>query len=110
MSIELEGSRTFDVGGATEISYGDMVVRIAELAGKSGRSFGVPLSVTPIASRVGALIAGEERELIEPLMQSLEYTLLPDDAAAREAFAVEPRAFDDSVRWALEARAAHADG
>ncbi len=103
--LELDGARGFDVGGATELSYGEMVLRIAELAGTPRPSFGVPLSVTPVASRVGALIAGEDRALIEPLMRSLEYTLLPDDAAAREAFAITPRTFDEAVAWALEQRA-----
>lgn len=106
--LELEGARTFDVGGATELSYGDMVLRIAELMGTPRPSFGVPLSITPVAARVGAAIAGEDPALIEPLMDSLRYTLLPDDTAARAAFGIEPRTFDDSVRWALETRAAAA--
>ena len=104
--LELQGARTFDVGGATELSYGDMVLRIAELAGTPRPSFGVPVSITPLASRVGAAISGEDQALLEPLMRSLEYTLLPDDTAAREAFDLEPRGFDDSVRWALGRRTA----
>jgi uncharacterized protein YbjT (DUF2867 family) len=107
-SLALEGPRTFDVGGATELSYGDMVLRIAELAGTPRPSFGVPVSITPVASRVGAAIAGEDPALIAPLMDSLEYTLLPDDAPAREAFGLELRTFDESVRWALDRRAAAA--
>lgn len=107
--LEVSGARTFDVGGATELSYGDMILRIGELAETPRPSFGVPISITRVASRVGAVIAGEDRALIEPLMHSLEYTLLPDDRAAREAFDIEPRSFDDSVRWALEERAGAAD-
>mgnify|MGYP000235128648 CR=1 FL=1 len=103
--LPVEGARTFDVGGATELSYGDMVLRIAELAGTPRPSFGVPLSITPVASRVGAAIAGEDPGLIEPLMDSLEYSLIPDDRAALAAFEVEPRPFDEAVRWALEQRA-----
>ena len=103
--LPVEGARTFDVGGATELSYGDMVLRIAELAGTPRPSFGVPLSITPVASRIGAAIAGEDPGLIEPLMDSLEYSLIPDDRAALAAFEVEPRPFDEAVRWALEQRA-----
>lgn len=103
--LPVEGGRSFDVGGATELTYGEMVLRIAELAGTPRPSFGVPLSITPVASRVGAAIAGEDPGLIEPLMDSLEYSLVPDDRAALAAFDVEPRTFDDAVHWALEQRA-----
>lgn len=106
--LELEGPRVYDVGGATELTYGEMVLRIAELAGTPRPSFGVPLSITPVAARVGAAIADEDPALIEPLMDSLRYTLLPDDAAARADFGIEPRGFDESVRWALGVRAAAA--
>lgn len=108
--LELEGPRTFDVGGATELSYGDMVLRIAELAGAPRPSFGVPLRVPALASRVGSLLAGEDRALIEPLMHSLDYTLIPDDGPARAAFDLTPRSYDDAVRWALAERQAASAG
>ena len=102
-------SEVFDIGGPEVMSYGDMVKRIAALDGEGHkRSFAVPVSITPIAARVGAAIAGEDAALIEPLMESLEYDLVPDDQAARETFGVRPRSFEDSVRWALEERAAAA--
>lgn len=108
--LPVGGGRSFDVGGATELSYGDMVLRIAELAGTPRPAFGVPLSITPVASRVGAAITGEDPGLVEPLMDSLEYTLLPDDRAARAAFDVVPRDFDEAVGWALAERAAAGQG
>ncbi len=104
--LEVGEARTFDVGGATELSYGEMIERIGELAGLPRPSFGVPLSVTPVAARVAAAIADEDPALIEPLMQSLEYSLLPDDTEARAAFDLAPRGFDDAVRWALAERIA----
>ena len=104
-TLELDGPATFDVGGATELSYGEMLLRIGELAGTPRPSIGVPVSATPLASRVSAVLTGEDRALLEPLMHSLEFTLLPDDRAARETFALEPRPFDEAVRWALAQRA-----
>ena len=108
-AVELEdgANETYDIGGPEVMTYGDMVKRIAELDGEGGkRSFAVPVSITPVAARVASAIAGEDAALIKPLMESLEYDLIPDDAAARDRFRVEPRAFADSVRWALEERAA----
>ena len=39
----------------------------------------VDVTLTPVASVVGAAIAGEDPALIEPLMESLEHDLLPRD-------------------------------
>lgn len=103
-TLELEGWRVFDIGGATEVSYGEMVTRIGELAGTPRHAVGLPFSATPVASRVASIVAGEDRALIEPLMHSLEFTLIPDDGPARAAFDVEPRSFDESVEWALSQR------
>ena len=36
------------------------------------------LSATPIASRVAAVIAGEQWQLVGPLMESLDTDLLPE--------------------------------
>ncbi len=104
--LELEGWRVYDIGGSTELSYGEMVTRIGELAGTPRPVVGIPVSATPIASRLASVVAGEDRALIEPLMRSLEYTLIPDDADARRDFDIEPRPFDEAVAWALQERAA----
>ncbi len=79
------GGRSLDVGGRDVVSYGELIERIGELmmVNRPTLSF-KRLTVTPIASRVAALIAGEEYELIGPLMESLGTDLLlrNDDAAA----------------------------
>jgi hypothetical protein len=44
-------------------------------------SLRIGLTMTPIAAKVAARIAGEDVGLIEPLMESLESDLLPRDEA-----------------------------
>ena len=83
-----------------------MTERIATLAGHERPSVRLPVSATPVAARVAGAITGEEHTLIEPLMHSLEYDLLPDTSRALDAFRVRPHPFEDSVRWALEERSA----
>jgi hypothetical protein len=60
------------------------------------------LTVTPIASRVSAMIAGEEHALIGPLMEGLDYDLLPRDDRAAALLGVRrhslPRAIERALR------------
>jgi hypothetical protein len=59
------------------------------------------VTLTPIASKVAAAIAGEDPGLIEPLMESLETDLLPRDTRAAELFGVRLHSFDAAVERAL---------
>jgi uncharacterized protein YbjT (DUF2867 family) len=92
---------SLDVAGPDVVTYGQMVERIrdAMLIGRPTVRLG--LTVTPIAGRVAAAIAGEEAGLIVPLMESLESDLLPRDDRARELFGVRLHRFDAAVERAL---------
>jgi hypothetical protein len=50
---------------------------------------------------VAAAIAGEDHELIGPLMAGLESDLLPRDERARELFGVRLHRFEAAVERAL---------
>jgi uncharacterized protein YbjT (DUF2867 family) len=95
-----------DIGGADEISYGDLVQRIGELGGHARPAVGLPFAATPVAGRLAALVTGEDASLVGPLMGSLRYDLVPDDAAAKERFGVRPRTLDEAIKDALAERAA----
>jgi hypothetical protein len=59
------------------------------------------LTVTPIASRIAAVIAGEQHELIGPLMESLDGDLLPRDQRAAELLGVRLHSLDAAIEHAL---------
>lgn len=94
--------RSLDVGGPDVVSYGELIERIRDLmlVGRPTISF-KRLSVTPIASRVAAVVAGEQPELIEPLMESLEQDLLPRDQRAGELLGVKLHSLDRAIEHAL---------
>ena len=78
------GGRTLDVGGPDTLSYGEMIERIADLMLLNRPSLGVRFDATAVTARVAAAIAGEDPDLVVPLMESLQGDLLPaDDNAAR---------------------------
>ncbi len=95
------GRRTLELGGPDVLSYGEMISRIAELmlVGRPTLSLGV--SLTPVAARLAAAIAGEEPELVVPLMEGLQGDLLPANDHAAELLGVRLHSFDAAVERAL---------
>jgi uncharacterized protein YbjT (DUF2867 family) len=94
--------RSLDVGGPDLVSYGELIERIRDLmlVGRPTISF-KRLTVTPIASRISALIADEDHELIGPLMESLDRDLLPRDDQAIDLLGVRLHSLDAAVEHAL---------
>jgi uncharacterized protein YbjT (DUF2867 family) len=99
---EAVSGRSLDVGGPDVVSYGGLIDRIRELmlVNRPTVSF-KRLTVTPIASRIAAVIADEEYELIGPLMESLETDLLLRDDQAVELLGVTMHTLDAAIEHAL---------
>jgi uncharacterized protein YbjT (DUF2867 family) len=104
-SPAVTGPKTYEIGGADELTFGEMVQRIARLTGQESPTFDLPLTATRVTSRISAAITGEDPGLVEPLMESLDHDLLPNDTQARADFDLRPRGFDEAVRDALGERA-----
>jgi uncharacterized protein YbjT (DUF2867 family) len=95
------GGRSLDVGGPDVLSYGEMIARIAELMLVRRPAIGLGMSLTPLTARVAAAIAGEQPELVLPLMGSLSGDLLAADDHAPELLHVKLHSFDSAVEHAL---------
>jgi uncharacterized protein YbjT (DUF2867 family) len=93
---------SLDLGGPDTVTYGELIDRIGEhmLIARPTISF-KRLTLTPIASRVSAVIAGESHELIGPLMDSLDHDLLPRDNRAVELLDVRLHSLDAAIEHAL---------
>ena len=94
--------RSLDAAGPEEVTYGELIDRIRDslLLGRPTIGF-KRLTVTPIASHVAAVIAGEHYELIGPLMESLSTDLLPGDTRAAELLGVRLHSLDSAIEHAL---------
>src|SRR3954469_412334 len=94
--------RSLDIAGPDVLSYGEMIERIAELMGVGRTPIRLGVSQTPTASAGVAGVVGQPVELVRPLMESLEYDLLPRaDARASELYGIRGHRFDRSVEHAL---------
>jgi uncharacterized protein YbjT (DUF2867 family) len=93
---------SLDLGGPDTVTYGELIDRIGDhmLLPRPTISF-KRLTLTPIASRLSALIAGERHELIGPLMESLDEDLLPRDNRAAELLDVRLHSLDAAIEHAL---------
>jgi uncharacterized protein YbjT (DUF2867 family) len=93
---------SLDAVGPDVLSYGEMIERIADLMLVSRPALRLGFSATPVASALAAAVAGEQRELIWPLMQSLDGDLLPRTGrSATERLGVRSHGFDAAVEHAL---------
>lgn len=97
-----DGARlSLDVAGPDVVSYGELLERIRDLMMLRRPSVGVPISSTPIFGRVASVLAGEDAELILPLMGGLQGDLLARDDSWTRALGVRPHGFDRAVNHAL---------
>jgi uncharacterized protein YbjT (DUF2867 family) len=93
--------RSWDIGGPDRMSYGELLDRIADVMLIDRPTIRLRFNLTPVASVVAAAVASEDAGLIGPLMESLEYDLLPRDNHAAGAFGVRLHRFQAAVERAL---------
>src|SRR4051795_3154942 len=94
--------RSLDIAGPDVVTYAQMIERIAESMGVGRVPVDLGVSMTPPAAAVVASVSGGDLELVRPLMESLEYDLLPRaEANAHDVIAVRLHRFDGAVEHAL---------
>jgi uncharacterized protein YbjT (DUF2867 family) len=99
---EAVSGMALDIAGPDVVSYGELISRIADLmlVDRPAVRF-KRLTVTPIASRVAAAVAGEDPAFIEPLMESLDTDLLPRDDRAMELLKIKPHSLNSAIEHSL---------
>jgi uncharacterized protein YbjT (DUF2867 family) len=101
-TVENPGRQALDIAGAETLSYRELIERIRDLMMLSRPTLGLPyLTLTPIASRIAAVIAGEDPGFIGPLMESLDTDLLTDGDHAAELLGVRRHSLDAAIEKAL---------
>jgi uncharacterized protein YbjT (DUF2867 family) len=96
------GGQILDVGGPEEVTYREFIERIRDhlLLGRVTIGLG-RMTATPIASRIAALVADEDYELIGPLMGSLATDLLAGETRAADHLGVRLHSLDAAIEHAL---------
>ncbi|MEA2483510.1 MAG: hypothetical protein QOC55_1457 [Thermoleophilaceae bacterium] len=92
---------SYDIAGPDVVTYAQMIEHIADSMGVGRMPLGLGISLTPPAAAVVARVTGLDLELVRPLMESLQYDLLPRNMDAAAVFSHKPRRFDRAVEHAL---------
>ena len=93
--------RTLDIGGPEVLTYEELMRRIAELLLLPRPTLGLRVTMTPLTAHLAAVLAGEDPELVLPLMEGLQGDLLLADDHAADLLGVQLHPFDDAVEHAL---------
>jgi uncharacterized protein YbjT (DUF2867 family) len=93
--------RSLDIAGPDVLTYGEMLTTIAELMLVNRPTISLRVNLTAITARVAAALAGEDPELVVPLMEGLQGDLLAADDQAADLLGVPLHSFDSSVEHAL---------
>ena len=92
----------YEIAGPDTLSFAEMTEVIADLLGETHRSFPVPFSNARLEAAVTSMITGEDRELLEPLMEGLHGNLTVETNHAADVFGVEPTPFEVGARRAIQ--------
>ena len=96
------GGMSLDIPGPDVVSYAGLIERIRDhMVLRRAIVQLNQVAVTPIASRVSAVISGEQHDLVAPLMESLETDLLPRDDLALRILGVRRHTLDAAIEHAL---------
>ena len=94
---------SYDIGGPDRLTFEAMTAQIAELQGRTPRAVALPFSNSRLEGAAAALVTGQDRELLTPLMAGLDADLVVDDNALPTIFGLEPTPFAEAAAHALEA-------
>jgi len=105
-TVAAAAGRSLDVAGPDVVSYGELIERIRDallLHRPLWRLRRTPgwAGSGPLASRVAAAIAGEQPELVGPLMAGLGSDLLPRADGAAELLGMRLHTLDAAIEHAL---------
>ena len=93
----------YDIAGPDALTFAEMTEVIADLLDRTHRSFALPFSNARLEAAVSALVTGEERDLLEPLLAGLHADLIVEHNRALDVFDVEPTPFATAAAAAIAA-------
>jgi len=101
LDLEIDGSRIFEIGGADQVSYGDMMREYARLRGLRRVMIPVPVLTPRLSSLWLGLVTPLYARVGRKLIESICHPTIVRDAAALEVFDVRPRSCRQALAEAL---------
>lgn len=101
IDLELEGNAVFEIGGADQVSYEQLMREYARQAGLRRLIVPVPLLTPHLSSLWLGLITPVYARVGRNLIESLPHETVVLDAAALQAFQIRPRGHREAIARAL---------
>jgi uncharacterized protein YbjT (DUF2867 family) len=94
-------SRTFEIGGPDQVSYGDIMREYARQRGLRRRMIAVPVLTPRLSSLWLGLVTPVYARVGRKLIEGVRNPTLVTDGSALDTFAIRPRGLGDAIRRAL---------
>ncbi|MFT4647711.1 MAG: hypothetical protein ACI9X4_000924 [Glaciecola sp.] len=101
LDLPMEQSRTFEIGGADQISYGELMREYARQRGLHRAMLSVPVLTPRLSSLWLGLVTPIYARVGRKLVQSIKHPSIIKDPSALEAFAIRPRGMSAAIASAL---------
>lgn len=101
LNLPLGESRTFEIGGAEQVTYGDLLRRYAELRGLRRWIIPVPVLTPRLSSLWLGLVTPVYARVGRALIDSIQHPTIVRDPSARDAFDIEPIGAGEAIAMAL---------
>ncbi len=101
LTIPLDESRVFEIGGADVVSYGDLMREYARQRGLRRMMLPVPVLTPRLSSLWLGLVTPLYARVGRKLIDSLRNASMVTDPSARAAFDVQPMGISDAIAAAL---------
>lgn len=101
LSVPLEESRVFEIGGADRVSYGDLMREYARQRGLRRAMIPVPFLTPRLSSLWLGLVTPLYARVGRKLIESIKHPTVVRDPAADTVFPVKPRGMREAIAAAL---------
>jgi uncharacterized protein YbjT (DUF2867 family) len=102
LALPASESRTFEIGGAEQVSYAGIMREYARLRGLGRWMISVPVLTPHLSSLWLGLVTPIYARVGRKLVDGLRYPTVVRDASAERAFSVRPRGLREAIERALQ--------
>lgn len=103
VDLPVTSSQIFEIGGADQLSYEDLMIEYARQRGLRRTIIPVPVLSSRVSSLWLGLITPVYARVGRKLIESLEHDTIVTNNAAREVFDIKPKPLATAMREAIEA-------
>lgn len=101
IDLSVDGSRTFEIGGADVVSYGGLMIEYARQRGLRRLRIRVPVLTPRLSSLWLGLVTPLYARIGRKLIDSIKHPTVVSDRSALDAFSVRPLGVADAIAAAI---------